>query len=75
MLLNAVGRQTEHAGQKQLLIVSILTRMHELLRGMKACAAQLLNAPPWHTIAALIAAQIPAHKPPIPPVSLQVADG
>lgn len=85
MLLNAVGRQTEHAGQRHLLITSMhvakeavvlmLTNVHELLRRIKATAAQLLNTPPWHAIAALIVEQILAYKPPIPPASLQVADG
>ena len=85
MLLNAVGRQTEHAGQRHLLITSMhvakeavvlmLTNVHELLGRIKATAAQLLNAQPWHAIAALIVEQILACKPPIPRTPLHVADG
>ena len=56
-------------------VVLMLTNVHELLRRIKATAAQLLNTPPWHAIAALIVEQILAYKPPIPPASLQVADG
>ena len=85
MLLNAVARQTEHAGQRHLLITSMhvaseavvlmLTNVHETLGRIKATAAQLLNAQPWYAIAALIVEQIRACKLPIPPASLQVADG
>ena len=85
MLLNAVGRQTEHAGQRHLLITSMhvakeavvlmLTHVHALLGRIKACAAQLPNVPAWHAIAALIVAQILACKSPTPPRLLQVADG
>ena len=85
LLLNAVGRQTEHTGQRHLLttsmhvakeaVVLMLINVHELLGRIKAIAAQLLNAQPWHAIAALIVKQILACKLPIPPASLQVADG
>ena len=85
LLLHAVGRQTEHAGQRHLLItsmhvakeavVSMLTHVHWLLGRIKACAAQLPNAPPWHPIAALIVAQILACKSPAPLRLLLVADG
>ena len=85
MLLHAVGRQTEHAGQSHMLItsmhvakdavVSMLTHVHGLLRRIKATAAQLQNAQPWPRIAAFIVAQILACKPPIPPPQLQIAHG
>ncbi len=85
MLLNAVGRQTEPAGQRHLLITSMhvakeavvlmLTHVHALLGRIKACTVQLLNTPPWHAIAAIIVAQILACKPPNPLTSLQIADG
>ena len=84
MLLNAVGRQTVHAGQTHLLITSMhvakeavvlmLTNVHELLGRIKASAAQLLNTPPWQAVAALIVAQILACKHPNPLASLQIAD-
>lgn len=85
MLLNAVGRQTEHAGQRHLLITSMhvakesivlmLTNVHALVGRIKASAAQLLNTPPWHAIAALIVTQILACKPQNPLANLQFDDG
>ena len=56
-------------------VVLMLTNVHELLGRIKATAAQLLNAQPWHAIAALIVEQILACKPPIPRTPLHVADG
>ena len=78
LLLTAVGRKTEHAGQSHLLItcmhvakeraIAMLTRVHALLQRMRATTAQLLPSQRWTAIASVIVSQIPALKlkPPTP---------
>jgi len=77
LLLTAVGRKTEHAGQSHLLVtcmhvakeraIEMLTRVHALLVRIKATTAQLLPAQRWAMIAYEIVSQILARKPkPVP---------
>ena len=77
LLLTAVGRKTEHAGQSHLLItcmhvakeraIAMLTCVHALLVRIKATTAQLLPAQRWAMIANEIVSQILARKPnPVP---------
>ena len=73
LLLTAVGRKTEHAGQSHLLItcmhvakeraIAMLTRVHALLARIKATTAQLLPSQRWALIASQIVRQILALKP------------
>ena len=64
LLLNAVGRKTEHAGQTSLIITSLhvakdaaiamLTSVHALLNRIKETTAQLAKAERWLAIAKYI---------------------
>jgi len=73
LLLTAVGRKTEHAGQSHLLItcmhvareraIVMLTRVHALLQRLKETTAQLMQCQRWSVIAQEIVAQILASKP------------
>ena len=73
LMLTAVGRQTEHAGQQHVLIscmhvakeraIAMLNRVHALLQRLKATTAQLIPAERWAVIAREIVAQILASKP------------
>ena len=85
LLLNAVGRKTEHAGQTRLIITSLhvakdaaiamLTSVHALLDRIKETTAQLTKAERWRAIAKYIIAQIMACKPPNPVTRLPAASG
>ena len=84
LLLNAVGRKTEHAGQTSLIITSLhvakdaaiamLTSVHALLNRIKEATAQLAKER-WQAIAKYIIAQIMACKPPNPVTRLPAASG
>ena len=73
LLLNAVGRKTEHAGQTSLIITSLhvakdaaiamLTSVHALLSRIKETTSQLAKADRWRAIAMYIIEQILACKP------------
>ena len=73
LLLTAVGKKTEHAGQSHLLItcmhvakaraIAMLNRVHALLQRLKQTTAQLMPAQRWPMIAREIVAQILASKP------------
>ena len=85
LLLNAVGRKTEHAGQTSLIITSLhvakdaaiamLTSVHALLNRIKETTAQLAKAERWRAIAKYIIAQIMTCKPPNPVTRLPAASG
>ena len=73
MMLTAVGRKTEHAGQSHLLItcmhvakaraIEMLSNVHALLQRLKATTAQLRPSQRWPVIADEIVRQILALKP------------
>ena len=73
MMLTAVGRKTEHAGQRHLLItcmhvakaraIEMLSNVHALLQRLKATTAQLRPSQRWPVIADEIVRQILALKP------------
>ena len=73
LLLTAVGRKTEHAGQSHLIItcmhvakeraIAMLTRVHALLQRLKQTTAQLIPSKRWAFIATEIVSQILASKP------------
>ena len=85
LLLTAVGRKTEHAGQSHLLItcmhvakeraIAMLTRVHALLQRIKATTAQLLPSQRWSVIASEIVRQILALKPNPPPAPMLLLSG
>lgn len=85
LLLTAVGRKTEHAGQSHLLItcmhvakeraIAMLTRVHALLARIKATTAQLLPSQRWAAIATVIVSQILALKPKPPPAPTLLFSG
>ena len=73
LMLTAVGRKTEHAGQSHLLItcmhvakaraIEMLSNVHALLQRLKATTAQLRPSQRWPVIADEIVRQILALKP------------
>ena len=73
LMLTAVGRKTEHAGQSHLLITSMhvakaraiamLSNVHALLQRLKTTTAQLRPSQRWPVIADEIVRQILALKP------------
>ena len=85
LLLNAVGRKTEHAGHTSLIITSLhvakdaaiamLTSVQALLNRIKETTAQWAKAERWRAIAKYIIAQIMACKPPNPVTRLPAASG
>ncbi len=85
LLLHAVGRKTEHAGQTSLVITSLhvakdaaitmLTSVHALLQRIKETTAQLTQAERWRAIAMVIIEQIMACKPQNPVTRLPETSG
>ena len=85
LLLNAVGRKTEHAGQTSLIFTSLhvakdaaiamLTSVHALLNRIKETTAQLAKAERWRAIARYIVEQIMACKPQNPVTRLPSPNG